>query len=435
MKSLFLPIVSVTLIVSSCQSELTPLNAPQNESKTTTSVIQPIAGLEIENRTYLVDSGKDEIIKLPNGGSIELKANSFEDENGEPVKGKVEIQWKEYHSLTDIMLSGIPMKYDSAGVNYDFVSGGMFTIDALIEGKKVDLKEGKTAKVNLASYVDTPCFNFYELDEKTGDWSYETTKSGTIVESEIKSKTEGVKNQGDILDVRVDISSFPSLQKRQVVAWKAKEKLSNLTKQQLKNELCETQLEQSDDGDYKLFIKNVKQNVVIDVEPVTMATVQAQKRELLGLMEAENKELLEFQNNYQAGKIVRSIEIPGMGTYNWDKVLERDMQRQLAATFELKKDVNPEYVSIFFISPKENVVVNCDVRGDKKLNFDATLPNYLVAILPDNSILMVDAKEFAKAGKAKPGSAYEFVFSDIHRKVETSFELAELLQGIISSKS
>lgn len=435
MKTLLYTLSCATLILYSCQSEKNPVSAYETEALNTASAIQPIKGLEIQNRTFQIEAQKDSKIELPSGGSIEFRANSFVDKHGDLVEGEVEIQWKEYHSLTDILLSGIPMKYDSAGVKHDFVSGGMFTIKATNEGNEVDLAEGKSATVNLASYVDTPCFNFYELDEKSGDWSYETTKLGTKINEKPLEKKTPKKAKADILDLRVDLSNFPDLQKQNVVAWEAKDKLSNKFKKNLLSELNVVEAKRDNEGEYILHVKNPKTDTLIRVVPVTLSSALSQKQELLDEIEVDFKDLLEYQNNYDLGLIVRSIEIEGMGTYNWDKILIRAQQTYLAATFNLNKDIRMDFTSIFYISPKENVVIKCNSRGDTKFNFDPTLPNYLVAILPDNSVMIVDKFEFSMANDLPSGSKHQFNFTDLHTKVSTPKDLANLLKDIIKAES
>lgn len=425
---------SAFLVLLSCQTEKDPIVISNHESHSTTSIIQPIKGLEIPVRTFKIDPHVDAKIELPNGGSIEFKANSFVDENGQPVEGEIDIKWKEYHSLTDILLSGIPMKYDSAGVSFDFVSGGMFTIDALNNGNSVDLAEGKKATVNLASYEDTPCFNFYELNEQTGEWSYETTKNGTAI-NEKPSEAIKKNTKNDILDIQVDVSKFPELRKQTIVAWEAKDKLSNKVKKELINELNKVEAIKTEQGQILLHISNLKLDTLIRVSPITLESALKQKEELMNEMDADFAELLEYQNNYDAGKVIRSIEIDGMGTYNWDKVLEREKQTYLAASFNLNKDVRPEFTSVFFLSPKENVVIKCNSRGDTQFNFDPSLPNFLVAILPDNSVMIVDKKEFALANDLVSGSKHEFNFKDLNVQVESPLELSDLLKGILTSKS
>lgn len=431
MKSLFYSMSCTGILLMSCTNEEKQKIALENQIlEQEISAIQPIDGLEVPVRTFKIDANNSSTIELPNGGSIVFQKDAFVDAGGNKISGEVEVEWQEFHSLTDIVLSGIPMKYDSAGVEHDFVSGGMFTIAAKHEGEKVDLADGKSATVNLASYNDTECFNFYQLDEKSGDWSYDTTKVATPLKQE--EKTVASIDNSSILDVRVDVSAFPELQKQQIVGWKTLEKVSPELRSSLTNYPSEVELKKGK-ATYSLSIKRKGFEQSVAVAPYFLSNALAEKNRLFLEMNEKYGELLEYQKNAEAGKLVRSIEIPSMGTYNWDKVLKRKKQQTLLANFNLNKTVNADFVSMFFLSPQENVAIKCDAKGAPTFNFDPTLSNYLVAILPDNTVLMVDNKEFNKASQVDAGSNYTFHFQDLNKKVNTPEELAELLKGIMKS--
>lgn len=432
MKSLFYSLSCTGILLVACTNDEKQHFALESQPvEQLVSAIQPIDGLETPVRMFKIDASSASTIELPNGGSIIFPANAFVDAKGNTIDGEVNVEWQEFHSLTDIVLSGIPMKYDSAGVEHDFVSGGMFTIDATHQGENVDLAEGKTATVNLASYNDTECFNFYQLDEKSGDWTYDTTKVATPLKQEAPKKAV-VNDNSSILDVRVDVSAFPELQKQQIVGWKTLEKVSPELRSNLTNYPSEIELQKAK-ASYTLSIKRKGFEQSVAVVPHFLSDALAEKNSLMLEMNEKYGELLEYQKNAEAGKLVRSIEIPSMGTYNWDKVLKRKQQQTLLANFNLNKVVKSDFVSMFFLSPQENVAIKCDAKGAPSFNFDPTLTNYLVAILPDNSVLMVDNKEFVKAGQLDAGSKYTFHFHDMNKKVKSPEELAELLKDVMKS--
>ncbi len=211
----FLYLGSAILILSACKSGNENI-LKHNISKETVSCIKPFEGLEIKENVFEIESAEKSVINLKNGGKIEFPANAFVDAQGNPVQGKVEIEWQEFHSLTDIILSGIPMKYDSAGVQNNFQSGGMFTIKAKQNDENVDLAPNKKAKVDLASMQDTPCYNFYKLDEEKGDWAYKTTKNGTKNPNFKAEKAVEKVKEPQIIDAQVDTKAFPELQNKNI---------------------------------------------------------------------------------------------------------------------------------------------------------------------------------------------------------------------------
>lgn len=436
MKSLFYSLTGSCILLCACSNEPNPVVASQKSEETAVSesVIKPIEGLETKIRIFSVSATEASTINLPNGGSIEFPSNAFVDENGNSVNGKVDIEWQEYHSLTDIMLSGVPMKYDSAGVNHDFVSGGMFTIDAKQGDKQVDLADGKSATVNLASYNDTPCFNFYTLNEKTGDWSYETTKNGEPLNEEKAVEPKKETSTNELLDVKMDVSAFPELKNEQIVAWKLNEKLDAKSKNVLKNNATAINLTKNE-ADYTITFNHKKESISVNVKPYTMNDALADKKGLMTKMESDVAELMKYQDNFERGKLVRSIEIPGMGTYNWDKVLKRKTEVLLAASYNFNRDVNPQFVSLYFISPKENVAISCNPNGDAKLKFDPSLSNYLVAIMPDNSVLVANNSEFKNASSSKNVGAHTFSFENLNLTVKSPEDLGKVLQDFMRKNS
>lgn len=432
MKNLINSLVGICIILSACKynepKQITKNVYVDDNKEVQESVIKTIEGLKIEPKIYTISASESSKIELLNGGSIVFPEDAFIDEHGKLVEGKVEIEWQEFHSLTDIILSGIPMKYDSLDVNYDFVSGGMFTIKAKQGTSNLDLAEGKKAMVNLISINEDPNFNFYTMNESNGVWKYETTKNGTFLSS--KQDVEKKIKKTELLDVKIDISEFPELKEKQIVAWKLNSKLDEKNKTILKMVSSNAQLEKVEDN-YAITFDGKYGKIKVRVEPYTLQEALLQKEVLKTKMDRDFSELMVFQDNVQKGKIVRSIEIPNMGTYNWDKVLKRENEQIVKSQFNFNKDVNPSFISLYFISPQENVAIKCS-NSDQFIKFDSKKPNFLVAIMPDNSISVADYGEFKKAHNQ---TQYTFNFKELHQTVKSPQELGKILQTFVKEET
>jgi hypothetical protein len=147
----------------------------------------PIAGLEVRKNIYTTDAISGGEIQYPSGTKIFIPANAFVDANGNEVKGDVTIDYREFRDQVDILISGIPMQYDSAGSNGEFQSAGMFEMNASVNGKEVFLAPGKKVDMQFAVVDTASTYNFYKLDENKG-WQYiqqtgsvETTKDSIQV--------------------------------------------------------------------------------------------------------------------------------------------------------------------------------------------------------------------------------------------------------------
>lgn len=130
----------------------------------------PLAQVVIPSDTYTVDADSATEIDYKSGSKLHIPAGAFKDADGNAVKGKVDIHYREFHDQKDIFLSGIPMTYDSAGKTYVFESAGMMEISATQGGKPVMTNPEKPIKVDMVSNTAEDRFNTYYLDTTAKKW-------------------------------------------------------------------------------------------------------------------------------------------------------------------------------------------------------------------------------------------------------------------------
>lgn len=133
---------------------------------------KPSSKLSVNYSSYKVNNQKGGEIKHPSTSKIKVPKNSFVDKNGKEIVGDVTIEYREFHDKGDVILSGIPMAYDSAGKKYNLESAGMFDIKGSQNGEPVFIKPGKDIKVELASQNAENRFNQYFLDTVEQNWTY-----------------------------------------------------------------------------------------------------------------------------------------------------------------------------------------------------------------------------------------------------------------------
>lgn len=418
-------------LLAACQSSPASLDKSDKSDNLQVSVIQAITGTEEAPRIFSVNASQAKKIDLGNGGSLDFPANAFVDQDGKPVKGNVDVSWQEFHSLGDIMLSGIPMKYDSAGVKFDLVSGGMFTIKASQKGKPVEIAPAKTVNVSIASIQDTPCYNFYEMDESTGKWSYETTKEGEPIKTE-PEKQEGKAAPLDLLDVNLSTKNFPELAKMDIVGWKVKRPLRDGEKEVLQKRSTNLRLVKTDSLGLTLEARTAaKQILQYPIEPYTMEMAQAASKVNQAAMKKALAETQAYVADMAAGRVIREIEIDNFGTYNWDIAYKRENSRMLAANFKFPGNVDPQFVTLYLISPEENAVVRYSAAGDSNFSFDPKLKNCLIAILPGNKLVSVSNSEFGKARGLKDGQSCDFTFQDKGITLKSSKDIMNYVNELI----
>ena len=182
----------------------------KDESVIAPFVNPPVETLTIPTNSFVVNTEMDSTIIYSTGSIITIPSAAFVDEDGKDVKGKVEIHYREFHDPIDILLSGIPMNYDSAGISYQLESAGMFEITATQDGKPVTLKPNKSLTVNMISHNNNATdYNIYNLDTVKQKWVYvseNTAKNNTCV-SAFEDRV------GDVTKTNNEIKAFVATEK------------------------------------------------------------------------------------------------------------------------------------------------------------------------------------------------------------------------------
>ncbi|MGZ3882771.1 MAG: hypothetical protein ACXVPQ_04335 [Bacteroidia bacterium] len=146
--------------------------------KTTTSAVPssafiapPSSKINVPYSKYKVNAVKGGELAHHTHSKIKVPKNAFVNKKGEDIIGEVEIEYREFHNQADIIASGIPMTYDSAGTRYHFESAGMFDVKGTQNGEPVFIKPDKSITVELASQQPADHFNQYVLDTVKHNWT------------------------------------------------------------------------------------------------------------------------------------------------------------------------------------------------------------------------------------------------------------------------
>lgn len=134
------------------------------------NVKPPIEGVDVERSHYKISAEKFSTVRHSSGTVIHIPASAFVDNEGNAIEGEVIIDYREFKNPLDFILSGIPMSYDDSEGKNQFVSAGMFEINASARGEKVFLKEGQQIKMEFASMDKKPDYNLYAFNDESGKW-------------------------------------------------------------------------------------------------------------------------------------------------------------------------------------------------------------------------------------------------------------------------
>lgn len=178
-----LPILLSSIIFVGCQQENKKINTPLKEPVLKAYINPPMKELNIQKSTYQVVAEKGDTLYHPSGSIIVFPKNAFVDSDGKLLKGKIDVKYREFNDPLDFFLSGIPMAYDSAGLEYQFESSGMIDIKATQNKKAVFVNPKAQPEINMISASTDPKANLYKLDTVARNW---TCKGKPVIDSVVK---------------------------------------------------------------------------------------------------------------------------------------------------------------------------------------------------------------------------------------------------------
>lgn len=152
-------------------------------------VDRPLEKAQARFASFRVDVNQGGVYQYESGSRLVVPAAAFMDDYGKLVEGEVEIKYREYHDFVDFFLSGIPMVYDSANVQYTMESAGMIEIYAEQNGRRVRMAPGKNISVEMISRINVapqmaipPGYNVYKLDTAARKWIYQGIDQMEVLE-------------------------------------------------------------------------------------------------------------------------------------------------------------------------------------------------------------------------------------------------------------
>lgn len=132
-----------------------------------------VASVDVKRKPFKISTETPTQIEVNTGTKIVIPQNAFVDGNGNPVTGQVDITYREIKTPVDMLMSGVPMAYDSAGKTYQFVSAGNFELLAFKDGQPLELAQNKTIDISFVSTDAQAGYNLYKLDSETNNWAFE----------------------------------------------------------------------------------------------------------------------------------------------------------------------------------------------------------------------------------------------------------------------
>ncbi|MES2556117.1 MAG: hypothetical protein V4604_08200 [Bacteroidota bacterium] len=400
----------------------------------TAAIRPPLEGVDIPMRDFTFDASRGSTIRTPSGTQITVPAEALTDQKGKPVKGKVKLQFREFHTPAEILVSGIPMRYDSAGTKYDFLSAGMFEIDAEQNGQKLKIREGKAINVELASYREDEGYSFYQLNPQTGGWKNE----GIALSRPNDRKASEMKQFKDenLVVFDIDYSAQPELERFHNICWTytgtdpEKDPLHNdWILQEHWRDISVSPL--GTGGEYRITLSNKKQRIELEMAPYFTEDQREQEAAFASQVTDYEQLVADRKNAEEAiqlqADLTRSFAVSDFGFYNWDKIEKIVKAEQLAvvnAKFTLDGEALPSTARLYHIDGKDKLLARDGSSWDK-LVFRPQDNNRLLVVLPDNRVAIADRNDFDRA-KDKPEAV--FALERIQKRVTSLEDVQRLLQ-------
>lgn len=432
MKLQLLLVGTISLLIFSCNSDessrqnkelkedVSELKQKKNFSDETAEVGAPTTFNFNEAPAEYYQAESDIEIVKETGTKVSIPAQAFVHKDGRPVEGEVEVVFNEYHSAGDIIASGIPMNYDSAGIKIDFESAGMFEIYAYQSGEELVLAKDKSIDVELASFKSGD-FNFYHKPNRELPWNYlgnpdpveNTDKRAAMqfIEQSIDSIVKPnvplrYSSDGKYFDLNIDYNHFSGFRDLMGLVWQyaGTDTSSNplLNPKLFSREWNYASIVPDEDetGVYSITVQNDDTNAFTTARPVF-------RGKLLEKADIKfNQRLVEFNERMETYKkererleresdIVRAFSIKNMGIYNYDRQYKYNPMLQVLAKFEYSgEDYEGSNISVFLITGNGTAVVQYTPSTYGNFRFNPDDDNKMIAILPDSKVATFSQADF-----------------------------------------
>lgn len=436
----------------------------QNDAPLKLAVNQPFKNIN-QRPSVLTHKNveKAQDFTMNSGTVIRVPANAFEHVDGRPVEGAVELKFTEMHKASEIITSGIPMKYiDDKGELQWMQSAGMFEIQGLQNGQPVKIAEGKTIEVDLRSDVEGD-YDFWVLDEEKGNWINEgpveakegptQNVSNPAVQEKVdqlrkRTKTKPVKpeiNEANKLvfnDLNLDKCPDLKGQKPLVLIYAGNDKSKSpeennwIKKPGLWHKKTITpvvgteglyELTLLGDKMYQIKVKAAPTALDIDKSNKAYQKELAEYKASIALLK-DTEKMLENRQSF-----IRMTRVRGFGIHNCDVLWSRKDAVNLIADFDVEEvpEMVEDLALFYLITDNGRTVINLPKRSWKSFRFSPSANNKILAVLPDQTAAILTEGDFEQQkGAMMESEGEEFVFSldNTGEKMESLDDLDDLLE-------
>ena len=206
-------------------------NPSDSETAEKRAVNKPWSNISPPEQVFTFNAESGDTILLENGTVIRVPAGILVNSKGEHVTGEVALSYSTMYTPAEIIASGIPMDYDSAGANFQFQSAGMFEMTAQQGNEELAIESGKSIDMDFPTTRNDQTYSFYRYDDGGANWSFQnipevdSNQTRLALEEELAeasippAKPEEYKSGTPVIDLEFDLQSHPELSGYNGVIW------------------------------------------------------------------------------------------------------------------------------------------------------------------------------------------------------------------------
>lgn len=412
---------------------------------------KPLPAINKSFANFSMDADKGDTLQHQSGSRIIVPASAFVDKKGAPVKGKVEVEYREFSDHVDMFLAGVPKQLDQ---HQNLQSLGMMEIQGYQDGEPVFIDENKTLQVEMPMEIPgsiaTQDVHVYAFNGKTNDWEQ---KGNDVIEvlpiavTEINPQPTKQPNRAELdkqiaaiermhllptkpiqpgkhdpkklpFELDITIEQFPELKNYKGILWEPAPGFE-FKKEWEQKEWLNADVRRKHDNIYEVAFSDQTEEVRMDVVPVYINEAQRQKameiyNQDLATYEAAKKEQedkiklavakWEEQNAYAqtttrdtvanpiaaTKKIINRFSIDRFGLWNCGNPQQMNDAPSVRAEF-VSADGNPLRIKQVFVSQPEQRLyffAKTNADGSSDLKYNAGANPTVWAMTEDNQLLV-----------------------------------------------
>jgi hypothetical protein len=421
----------------------------------------PFDGFDVENEVLVIEKPQEATsFTLPSGTTLDIPANTFVSDTGEPFSAAVEVSFREFRNAAEIIASGIPMRVrNEDGTEGWMQTAGMFELEASSGGQSAQIASGKAVMVNFVSY-EGDVYDFWSFDKEANNWINQGEAAPAVpiertVSEEDQEEIARLRNltrnapsepaleEGNILGFTdLDVSHVDALRNENPVMLayagddpaKAPKNNAWINKATwFKKKIHAT----STPGIYELTLLGDSLYTIPVKKALTGADLERAKAKYASLMEDYEANLAMLKDREAVLKeqraFSRTIALTSTGLYNYDILWKGRESIPLMADFNFEGLPNAmkSMITVYLITGDGRVVVGLPNQDWNRLRVDLKADNKMLAVLPNNKVALFPQSAFEEqedAIRAAKSKDYQFNMSVQERDVSSLDDLQALLE-------